>query len=276
MKKIAFFIALFGILLLTAAGMLAFDDYLTEDRKEAVLDEVNAQIDSGAAAYEDRREAGCRRRCGAFATMAGAVADLRDGIFLSIPFNAATALPPAPPGWAATDYDLAAVEGIVGVQLQRSALFVSTQNSLLRQFDDTATARSVGAAEVYTQGEKTIALSIMIHRNALRSAKEGGGSAAPHISAPVFRLDGLAVHRDSQIAYEGINSVKSVVTYQHYEMNLDNQITITILSRAAVSDVAALLAELDLGMMIADLPRRPTGYSPGAGLFAVTVAEPGR
>lgn len=274
MKKIAFFIALLGILLLTAAGMLAFDNYLTADRKEAVLDEVNAQIDAGAATYEDRREAGCtRRRCGFFATMADAVADLRDGIFLSVPFKAATALPPPPPGWTASDYDLAAVEGIVEAQMQDSIVFVSTQDSLLNEFDDTATARNVGAAAIYTQGDKAMALSIMIHRNGLRRAKADGGSPAPHIPAPVFRLDGLAVHRNSQTANVGTTSVKTLVSYHHYEMNLDNQITITILARASVSDVAALLAELDLDMIIADLPRRPTGYRPGTGLFAVTVAE---
>lgn len=66
---------------------MALETYMTDDRKAATRDALNARLDEGAEQYERRRKDGCIRRCGRLASLSHAIVTLRDGIFLSLPFD---------------------------------------------------------------------------------------------------------------------------------------------------------------------------------------------
>lgn len=272
MRKFAVFVACIGLILVVGTAMIAFEQVATDERRADIRQGINAQLDSGAQSYEQSREDGCRRRCGFFGSMSHMVVGLRDGIFLSMPFDPETVFPPAPDGWVRTEYTLAAMQDIVDWEMYRSAVFQSTQNSLLMRFDDIASANNVGAVRIYQQGDKRIAMAIMIHRNGLRAAKGEGRNGTVTVENPIAIIDGLPVRAHAQEAYEGFGNDPTPVAYRHLSMNIDGQVSIAWLALSEEADLMALLSGFDLAPIVQDLPQIPAGYTAGTGLVGPSIA----
>ena len=273
MKRLAAFLAFIGLLLIVGAGMIAIDGYLTTDRKDGVRSDLTTRLERNAQQYEQNRADGCRRNCGFLPTLSHTIVGLRDGIFLSVPFEPEAVFPLAPAGWTVSEYALPTVEDIVERTLRRTPIFVSTQNNLLKDFDDIANANGVGAVRIYTQDDKTIAMALMIDRNGLRAAKDDAANIAKPVAAPFVAIDGLPVQSHERQSTEGSSGTWVPVTYSHYSMDIDGQVRIALLARAAEDDIQLLLSQLDLTPIVQDLPQIPSSYDPAAGMMIFEVSE---
>lgn len=250
--------------------MVGFDAYMTRERKAEFQDTLNMQLDAGAERYEEAREDGCRRRCGFFASTSNIMVALRDGFFLSTRFKPEDALPLAPDGWIVSNYALSEVEGIVDRQLRRTPVFVSTQNSLLKQFDDIATANGVGSVQIYRHENTVVAVAVRINKNGIRAAKNGEVNLASRVAVPFAVVDGIPLRRHEQEAYQGFGGTPEPVEYHHLSMNLDGQLSIVVLARADEAELGKLVSGFQLSTVIEELPHVPSNYVASAG---VVIAE---
>jgi hypothetical protein len=262
MTKLTGFLFLLGVALVGGAGMMAFDTYMSDDRKEAVRAEINTQLDEGAARTAERHEDGCRRRCGFFGSMATMITGLRDGVFAGLPFDPETAFPAGPKGWTITPYDLAAVEAIVDWKMQRTPLISPTQNKLLMRMDDIAQAAETGAVRIYVKEDMAIAVAIQISREGLRGEAPIGQRVTSRAMPSSAVANGVPFKVYPPVAYDVYGENPKPVGYRHFVMDLDGQVYITALALAPDEEIHKVLSTFDLTPIIADLPRKPAGYLP--------------
>ena len=264
MRRLLGIVFLSGMALVMIAGFMAVDHVMNDDRKTAVRAQINQQLDAGAEAYEERRDEGCRRRCGFIASISHMVVGLRDGIFKSLPFDPQNVFPPAPEGWRVAAYDLPAVEAIVGAKLVRTPLSSPTDNKLLAYFDDTAGAAETAAVRLFYGPEAVIAMAIAMSRKGLEDPayrrKLRRGKALP----TGITVSGMVLTAYPQISFEAFGDKTTRVPYRHYALTLDGQVAIDLLTRAEVQEVETLLAGFDLAPIVANLPRPPAGYNKSA------------
>lgn len=263
MTRLTCFIFLLGVLMIGAASMMAFDAYMNDERKNAVRAELNAQLDDGAARYEERRENGCRRRCGFFGSISHMLTGLRDGVFSGVPFNPETVLPSGPEGWVATPYDLALTEAILGQKMKRTGFVSSTTNKLLMDFDDLAQTAQTGAVQLYRKENMAIAVGIEISREGLRAETKRQARTPSDAKPSVIIVDGLPFMHHAQVSVDALTDKRTPVQYHHYSMNLDGQVSIKVIALAPQAEIQAFLASFDLEPIVEQLPHRPSGYAPG-------------
>lgn len=273
MRAFAKFIAVLGFIILIGAGMMAFDDFMTDDRRAAVNDEINSQLDAGSERYEERREEGCRRNCGFFGTVSNMIVSMRDGMFLSLPFEPAAVMPPAPEGWTARPYDLAVLEGIVGRTLWQTAVVDDTENEVLKDFERINNATKTGFVQIYRSGDKAIVFGVMMIPNGLRAAKDGENRTARVVPMPFATIDGVPVRRLEQRGTRAIPFEEYDVAYHRFAMDLDGQATISVLASASteLEDITVFLSDFAVAPLVRDMPAIPDTYVAGAGFV---VPEP--
>lgn len=270
MYRIAFFTGICGACLCVVAAMLAFDNYMTDDRKDSVRGEINASLDAQAARYDDPRTRRCLRRY-CEGQLAHMVTTLRDGLFLSRPFTPDSALPLPPSGWESVPYDRAVMAEIFGAPLRETALSTTTTNGLFKKMDNWGGGNRMAAvqlyrpgqnAPIYTPGETApITLALAIDRGGIRYAKTA--IPAPRVqrgAEVVAHLHGLPVWQFRQTSFEPSVGGMVKVDYRHYLIDLDGMVTLTAISRADPAQVMALLQTLDLPFFVSQLPRAPQGY----------------
>lgn len=262
-----------GVLLCMGSAMMVIDIYMTDHRKTAVRAGINAQLDEGAARYEEQSQDGCRRRCGVFATMAKAVTDLRDGIFASPPLDPEKVFAEPPEGWRMSPYDLATVEGIVGHKLQRTPLVSPTHNQLLTRFDDTAKAAQTGAVRLYAKGQARVSIAVQISDAGRRGTKAARTGSPEGVIAPLTVTDGLPFHLHPQVSVDLLRDTRIPVDYRHYSMDLDGQVRIDVLADGPAAEVEALLSSFDLEPIVDRLPQKPEGYFPDGRVLSVARTQ---
>lgn len=267
MRFLAFFIAVLGFLIVLGAVMMAFDSYITDERRAAVQDGITARLDENAADFEQSRADGCRRRCGFFDTLSHAIVGARDGVFLSLPFEPRAVLPPAPAGWTATAFDLATVEQIIGRTFQRTAIITPTDNRLLGYLDDAAALRTAGAVQIYSKDETYVVVSVVISQDGLRDAKKSRHRLSNPVETPFVTLSGLPVLEHPQVSVDPLRDTETPVDYRHFTMDIDAQVDIKLIAQASDEDVQTILAALDMARIAGDLPAVPAAFDATAGLM---------
>lgn len=267
MKKLAYFFAAIGCLIVTITAMLAIDTYMTDARKTAVRGDINAALDEGANLFEDERASGCIRHCAGGTSHL--LVSLRDGLFLSRPFDPNAALPAAPDGWTRAPYSLAAAETIMGREIRRTALSSPTDNELLQDIDRIATKGSYSAAQIYRHGTSQIAMGIAIDRDAIRKAKDGEIIQDDETANVFTSLTGIPVRLHKQTSYDWRTSEYTPVAYQHLTMDLDGQVTVLILALVEDhDDILTLLSAFDVSAIVETLPHIPQSYDAAGSLAA--------
>lgn len=78
MRRLAQAIFFLGFFLILGAALIAFETYISEDKRSASRDNINTWLDEKNAEYEQAREDGCRRRCGALGSLSRVIISFRD------------------------------------------------------------------------------------------------------------------------------------------------------------------------------------------------------
>ena len=270
MKKIAVFILFVGIVLVGGSAMVAFDSYMNDDRKSAIAEGINAQLDENSARYEESREQGCGRRrsgnCGILDSFSNLIVELRDGIFLSSPFDPDTVIVETGTNWTLLPYDLETVENIVGHNIERTPIHTPTSNQLLVYFDQVANLRISGSVKIYTQDEGTIVMAIKVLKDGIRAGNDNIAPKAALVPSPFVTIDGIPVQDHPQTSDNGIHPGTTPVDYRHFSMDFDGQVEVTILALADDAVVAEFLSGFDISYIVEGLPQVPANYSPGLGM----------
>ncbi len=267
MRRLAKAIFFLGFILILGAALMAFETSMTEDKRTASRDSINTWLDEKNEEYEQAREDGCRRRCGGLGSLSRVIISFRDGIFLSLPFDAKTTLPDAPAGWQKSDYSLSKAEVFLDHKLVRSLLSATTEDRILTQLERIVEKPKAGAIAFYTQGEKTILLAIKVSRTGIRDAMNEKKHKYKSGLEPYAEMDGLTLFKRPQVSHNWRTDTDTPVDYQRFLLDLHGQVEIRVIANAPHEDIRAFLSTLDLPTIVKNLPYIPTRYTPGTGVF---------
>lgn len=244
------------------AFMFAFDQYFSGEVKENTRNAINSHLDERAETFAENRDngnCGSRRRSGCSGGISALIVSLRDGIFLSRPFDPELALPETPEGWTAEPYTLAAIEGIVGQQVLEGSVARDSNETRLRKFHRASTTGSTSAARVYRNDDQVIAIAIEISKSGIRAAKKGDPLTMFVGRNPFMYLNGLFVEKHQQNNQDMRGNVEPV-EFQFLTTHLEGQVEIFVLAMATDENIAALLEDIDIEMMLPELPITPSEY----------------
>ncbi|SDX30076.1 hypothetical protein SAMN05444358_104207 [Ruegeria halocynthiae] len=273
MRVVAGIVFTLGAILMVGATLLAFDTYMTDERKSASRAALNAQLDASADQYEKRHEDGCVRRCGRQGALAHFIVNLRDGIFFSLPFEPARVFPAAIPGWTETSFDIGALEEMLGKPAKSGVHSHTTEHRVLSALKRVTKEPKSGDVRIYRKDGRTIAIGIKIYRKGLHAAKDGKKFRLKKSTEHFAEIDGVLIHKHSQFSYDSKTRDYTAVKYQNLSIYLDGQVEVTIVSDATNEELQAFLSEFDMNPIIADLPKAPASYSPGKGVIIYESIE---
>lgn len=274
MRKLAGIIFTLGAILMIGATFMAFDTYMTDDRRSAARAAINAKLDAGAEHYENRHEDGCVRRCSRQWALSHFIVSLRDGIFYSLPFEPAQVFPAASPGWVVTAFNFDALEAMLGRPAKSGIHSHTTEHRVLSALKRVTKEPKSGDVRIYQKDGTTVALGIKIYRKGLHAAKDGEKFRLRKRTEPFAEINGVMVHKHSQFSYDSKTRDYTPVRYQHLSIYMDGQVEITIVTDATNDELKEFLSRLDLNPIVAGLPKAPSGYVNGKGvLIYESVAE---
>lgn len=258
MRRLAMGLATLGGILMLGTAMLAFDAYMSGDRKAYVRAEIDAGLEAKAEQYDERGLA-CRRKC-MFGGFSELYVTFRDGMFSSVPFQAAELIPNAPADWIKEDYTLLSAETLFGREIRETLSPAETNNKHLLHLHKAADSGSGTAVQMYRSGDDIMAIIIDVHRDAIRKAKDGDIQRDSSQADIFAHLYGLPVRTFKKISHDWRDGSNTPVDYQRFEINLDRQVKITIYALADQGDVIALLNNLDMVHIVDGLPSAPIGF----------------
>ncbi|WP_170336356.1 hypothetical protein [Ruegeria arenilitoris] len=267
MRILAGVVFTLGAILMIGAALMAFDTYMTDDRRTAARDALNAQLDEGAAEYEKSREDGCRRRCGGLGSLSHLIVNIRDGIFLSLPFDPSEVFPATQPGWTMTGFSIEALEPMLGQPKTNGRIGTTSEHDLWSDLNRVTKQAKSGAVRVYRQGDKTIALGIKIYREGLHAARDGEKFRLRKTTKPFAEIDGVLVRKHPQFSYSMVTRDYTPTDYQLLSIYMDGQVEITVVSDASNEELEAFFSAFDLTPIVENLPKAPSNYAPGKGVI---------
>jgi hypothetical protein len=184
----------------------------------------------------------------------GTSSALSNGILRDFADDLEPVLPAAPEGWTRSDWTIAAGEALTGETYKKTMLFVSTTNSILKDFEKTADD-GFGAVAVYDTGNGLVALRIQGDRGALREAENGKVQSKRPTTDIVLSIDGVPVVRKPKFSNAAKTGKDQPMRFDWFRMHFGGVFGVEVISTAAEADALALMDLLDVAGLEASIPR---------------------
>jgi hypothetical protein len=180
-------------------------------------------------------------------------AALSDGMFYDMSDDLEPMLPAAPAGWVRTDWTIALGEALTSTTYRRTMVSISTTNSILADFEESA-QDGFGAAAVYDTGNGLIALRIMGDTQARRDAGHGKLSHSPATGNIAFVHDDVPVFRAPKFSNVTRTGKAEPVDYDRFTMDIGGVFELEVISSADEAATFRLLQTVGVAAIEASIP----------------------
>lgn len=164
-------------------------------------------------------------------------------------------LPASPAGWVRTDWTIAQGEALTGDTYRKTVISVSTTNSILADFEDTA-QDGFGAVAVYDTGNGLIALRIIGDTQAWRDAGDGKLEHHPTTRDVAFTHDGVPVVRKPKYSNVVRTGKAEPVDYDRFTMNIGGVFRLEVIANTDETATRELLQMVDVAALEASIPKQ--------------------
>ncbi|SEW27445.1 hypothetical protein SAMN04488515_1973 [Cognatiyoonia koreensis] len=184
-------------------------------------------------------------------------------------------LPEAPAGWTREGYVTAHGELITESVYQRSAVVISSTNTLLSSLER-ASRDTNGAAVTYTNGMEwiVVALSARSERDmrslqgSIMTAISGNLAASTGFNSNEFAsLHGVRFKQGGAYSRVMATNVNVPINYRDFTASMGGQLAISIVTNASDASVATIMRGIDIPGLNAQLLTPDLSVTPGTGLI---------
>lgn len=186
-------------------------------------------------------------------------------------------LPLPPVGWTRETYDTAQGEALTGATYQKSAVIISTTNTLLSRFRSANNDRN-GAVFTYRKDAETVIVSLTTRTDRDMRSLQGSmmtaiagnmNSAAVFSDRPggfgnVHGVNFAFGHTSSRVMATG---VEVPINYRTLSASMAGQVSIKVMTNASDASIAEIVGSIDIPGLNKTLTSPDLAVTPGTGLI---------